>query len=530
MKDKEFNLLREPWIKVMTSEGAVKECSLVDALICSHEYRMLAGELPTQDIAILRLLLAVLQTVVYRVEENGKPALIENRRDAFRRWQAIWNEGKLPQNVIKEYLYKWEERFYLFHPERPFYQVVEASIGTECKASKLNGEISESNNKARLFSSRSGETKESLTYAQAARWLIYVNAYDDTSSKPKQKGRPSCGAGWLGKLGLIYADGDNLFETLMLNLVLVYKNSKCWNKPKPIWEFEKARSSEREQIAMPDNQAELLTLQSRRLLLDRNKDMVTGYKVLGGDFFEKEDAWEEQMTIWRVDDSKKSKAVHINPKRHNPDRQLWREFGNILADEANGERPGVVSWIALLKKSKLINKYKVICFKIASVKYGDKDFFATDVYGDYIEFKTGLLDDVDNHCIQLIKKEIRICDNTASVLGRLADNISKASGNKADSRSKYAKEEFYYEIDIPFRKWLLRISPDSIDSFEELIKNWRKEEYDIVNKIAKNLVKEAGALAFVGRQIEENKERNLYTSPKAYNNFIYEVRQCLEIN
>ena len=66
MDDKKFNLLEEPWVCVMQENGEVKELSLIDALIHAHQYRGLSGELPTQDVAVLRLLLAVLQTVVYR--------------------------------------------------------------------------------------------------------------------------------------------------------------------------------------------------------------------------------------------------------------------------------------------------------------------------------------------------------------------------------------------------------------------------------------------------------------------------------
>lgn len=123
-----------------------------------------------------------------------------------------------------------------------------------------------------------------MEYAQAARWLLYVNAYDDTSSKPKGKGLPSPGVGWLGKLGLIEAVGENLFQTLLLNLTLLKDGRNLWEgENRPIWEREPDKA-ERQEIAVPDNQAELLTLQSRRLLLKRDHDKVVGYYLLGGDF------------------------------------------------------------------------------------------------------------------------------------------------------------------------------------------------------------------------------------------------------
>ena len=61
MKEVEFNLLEEPWIRVLCPDCTIQEVSLTRALLHAQEYTDLAGELPTQDVAVLRLLLAVLQ-------------------------------------------------------------------------------------------------------------------------------------------------------------------------------------------------------------------------------------------------------------------------------------------------------------------------------------------------------------------------------------------------------------------------------------------------------------------------------------
>ena len=219
MEQIEFNLLEEPWIRAMKKDCTVEECSLTQVLLNSHEYLRLSGELQPQDVAILRLLLAVLHTVFYRVDADGNENPIEDEKQALRRWNELWQAKRLPGKPICDYLEHWKDRFWLFHPEHPFYQVPAAERGSEYTAAKLNGELSESSNKIRLFPTRAGKGKESLSYAEAARWLIYLNGFDDTSAKPKAKGLPSPGAGWMGKLGLIWAQGDNFFETLMLNLV-----------------------------------------------------------------------------------------------------------------------------------------------------------------------------------------------------------------------------------------------------------------------------------------------------------------------
>lgn len=159
MKEVEFNLLEEPWIRVLCPDCSVREVSLTQALLQAQEYTDLAGELPTQDVAVLRLLLAVLHAVFGRVDADGQPVEITNTTTAVRQWRSLWKLGKLPEKPIRDYLAKWHDRFWLFHPQRPFWQVPEAKIGTEYTSAKLNGELSESGNKLRLFPSYSGTGK-----------------------------------------------------------------------------------------------------------------------------------------------------------------------------------------------------------------------------------------------------------------------------------------------------------------------------------------------------------------------------------
>ena len=73
MKEIEFNLLEEPWIRVLRPDCRVEEVSLRQVLLQAQAYSDLAGELPTQDVAVLRLLLAVLHGVFGRVNAQGQP-------------------------------------------------------------------------------------------------------------------------------------------------------------------------------------------------------------------------------------------------------------------------------------------------------------------------------------------------------------------------------------------------------------------------------------------------------------------------
>ena len=104
MKEIEFNLLDEPWIRVRDDSCQVHEVSLTDALLHAHQYTSLSGELPTQDIVILRLMLAVLHTVFSRVDADGNAAELEDEEEAVERWTDLWELGQLPEEPIREYL------------------------------------------------------------------------------------------------------------------------------------------------------------------------------------------------------------------------------------------------------------------------------------------------------------------------------------------------------------------------------------------------------------------------------------------
>lgn len=533
MNTTEFNLLREPWIRVRLNDFTVSEVSLTDALLHAHEYRDLAGEMPTQDAAMLRLLLAVLHTVFSRVDVNGEPAPLENTGIALRRWNELWKLGHFPEQPIREYLEQWQDRFWLFQPERPFWQVPEAKIGTEYTAAKLNGELSESSNKLRLFSAYAGEGKTELSYAQAARWLLSVNGYDDTSAKPKGKGLPSVGAGWLGKLGYIQAQGRTLFENLMLNLTLLKDGQRLWGENHPCWELDTPHSEERTEIALPDNPAELLTLQSRRLLLSREGDKVTGFALLGGDFFPRENAFTEQMTVWRDPDAKKSKKTGVTtfvPSRHDKARQFWREFPAVFCDEGESIRkPGVVRWIEALQNEehqrvKILDRRRMVCFRISGMAYGDKDFFVNDAFSDSLTFHAGLLESMKKNWRKEITEQIGKCEQAAKTVGHLAQNLSIAAGDKNDTRTESARTQFYFVIDQPFRQWLQSIDPDE-DELSERVDEWKKQACQLAIQLGEQMVEQTGNAAFVGRSIEDKKTKKkyLYTAPKAYNDFLWEL-------
>ena len=512
MTAKEFNLIDEEWIPVIYLDGTTATVSLRTAFEDAHEIRTLYGDVPPQDAVLIRLMLAVLYCVYSRRDENGAESGMNDLDDALTRWKGLWDRGSFNIPTIDSYLESVRDRFYLFHPEWPFYQV-NIDKGTEYTAAKLNGCLSESSNKPRLFSNVSGECKQSMSYAEAARWLLYVNAFDDTSSKPTRKGEnmPSPGAGWVGKLGFVMVLGRNLFETLMLNLVLADEHDIPFPDGKAAWELDEPHSDERVEIPIPGSPQEILTLQDRRLLLNREGGRVTGYLLLGGDVVSKENALIEQMTMWMM-----NKEGAWIPRRHDPSRAMWRDFSSILMRSGDSQskihEPGVTRWVSTLVDEGLVD-FNMVNVRATGIKYGDKDFFVDDLIDDSITVNSSILMSMNESLNNRIDRTVVKTEECVRILGRLAYDIADLNGlddNRKRIESDKAHTFGYMRLDQPFRRWLASVGSAGSD-IETAFNLWDSIMERILLDAGRELIDVAGTRALIGGIDEKGRIRNGFT-------------------
>lgn len=523
MKEREFNLLDEAWIRVRLPNNSIQEVSLTDALLQAHEYVDLAGETPAQDAAMLRLLLSIPLTIFYRVDMDGNAAPLAAGDEALLRWQSLWEQGSFPEKPLRDYLEKWHERFWLFHPKRPFWQVPEAAIGTKYGAVKLNGEISQSEHKDRMFLLRTGERKEKLTYSEAARWIVNIQSWDDVASKP------GTGVGWLGKIGFIQATGHNLFETIVLNMTMLEDGQELWKKSIPQWERESFLDLGIKS-AYADGFVDILTQPSRSLIILRNEDAVIGFACNGGYSFETRNGFSEQMTLWKKGKSKKNEPVYYEPARHDPAKRMWREFPSIINTNDDARIPGVVQWIVRLQQLKILNRNKHIHFKSAGVVYGSSNSSIADIFDDALSFQIKILDDLGRIWRIRISDEIKNCETAARYVGELQRDLAVAGGfsysdktkGVLDKQAEDARGDFYFAIDDPFRRWLRSIDTEA--DLDEKMEEWQGICRSMALDAGRRMVQESGTAAMLGHKAEIIKgKEELLTAPKAYNRFQYRI-------
>ena len=118
-------------------------------------------------------------------------------RDLLQRWKFLWDKGEFPFSIIEKYLKEYQERFFLFHPKKPFMQVTDLcddqgvighpgeneskNLANLVDLKKFNNEINESGNSVRLYKTRNGQLSGQLSYAEAARWLVHACVNDSDS-------------------------------------------------------------------------------------------------------------------------------------------------------------------------------------------------------------------------------------------------------------------------------------------------------------------------------------------------------------
>lgn len=174
MRPSTFNLIDEPWIRVRRLDSAMPLVSIREALATATEIKAVAGEIPTQDVAILRLLLAILLGSIRPDHERTEQETIDL-------WEAWWEAGTFP-DVVLDYLTAVHSRFDLLDAAAPFYQVAGLTTASG-RASGLGKLIAEVPDGEPYFTTRTREEVASLSLAEAARWLVHCMAFDPSGIK-----------------------------------------------------------------------------------------------------------------------------------------------------------------------------------------------------------------------------------------------------------------------------------------------------------------------------------------------------------
>ncbi|MFF0746621.1 type I-E CRISPR-associated protein Cse1/CasA [Streptomyces sp. NPDC004111] len=506
-----FNLVSSAWLPVQRLDGSTSELSLLEVFAQAPDVRRLVGDLPTQDFALLRLLLAIVHDAV-----DG-PAELDD-------WAELW-ESDDPFSVIPDYLNRHQDRFDLLHPKKPFYQVANLSTAKDEIAS-LNRLVADVPNGEQFFTMRrTGVDK--LSFAEAARWLVHAHAFDPSGIKSGMVGDPRArsgrvyplGVGSVGNLGGVFAEGSTLQQTLLLNLIASdegvveqQKNDQpAWRRPPST-----AAASDAERLAGgPTGLRDLYTWQSRRLRLHTDATGVTGVVLGYGDPLAPYAPWKlEPMSCWRrstAQEKKQGRPLVYMPRQHDPSRAAWRGLGALLPARRSGSEDtgrgipeslpaGIVTWCSMLASEGVLDQRSLIQVRLVGVVYGTQQSVVDEVVDDSVVLPVVLLHEENPAFGATAIDAVHDAQGAVTALGQLAGNLARAVGSNPDPASSSARDLGYGALDGPYRRWLAGLRPD-VDP-QEARTLWQATVRENVVGLGLKLLDSAGPVASEGRMAD----------------------------
>jgi CRISPR system Cascade subunit CasA len=506
-----FDLIDQPWLLVRRRDGTVTELSLIDTFDQAHDLAGLVGDVPTQVFALTRLLLAILHGAV------------DGPRDVDH-WAELWESDRLPIDDIRTYLERHRSRFDLLHQETPFFQVagLHTEKGEMAELSKLIADIP---NGHPFFSTRL-DRDLSLSFAEAARWIVHCHAFDPSGIKSGAadddrvkggKGYP-IGVGWSGLLGGVVPEGATVRETLLLNLIARdYEPLARWAATDlPAWEREPPGAGERPTSHAAGGEphatgfVDLYTWQSRRIRLAHDGHRVTAVLICNGDRLTPQNHHiVEPHTAWRrsaPQELKLKQRLVYMPREHNPERAIWRGLQSLLpgaekpqkGDAAQALSPTVLEWISHV--GDVVGPDFPLRMRTIGMTYGSQSSTTEEIIDDALSLRAVLVRHDAADLAGVVVSCVEAAEKAARALGSLAANLAAAAGGESDGPRSRATELAFAELDISFRTWISGLQSDTDATVAQVV--WHSEARRVVAALGRDLVARASATAWIGRTVK----------------------------
>lgn len=520
-----FDLVHDPWIACRQPDGDVVELGILRTLGRAHDLAGLSGDLPTQTFAITRLLLAVLHSAL------AGPRSVQD-------WEELWKAEKLPVGTIAEYLSLHGERLDLLHPKTPFMQVTDLQTA-KGETSHLSKLIADVPNGVPFFATRRGDL--SLTYAEAARWLVHCQAFDPSGIKSGAvgdgrvkggKGYP-IGVAWCGFLGGVLLEGRTLKETLLLNLVARDPTGDL-----PVWERPPLTAEDESGFAdtgrPPTGPVDLYTWPSRRIRLFAEGDRVTRVLIANGNRLapanknavEPHTAWRRSLNQEKL---QRSSTPIYWPRAHDPDRAIWRGLESLLpalttqqGKEASSYlSPGVLGWLGQLCDYGAIDDDHPVQVRAIGMVYGSQSSVVDDVVHDTLNLHAHLARRDAETQAKVVQSCVQAADAAATALANLAGDLVAAAGGDGTGPRSRARERLFGQLDRAFHEWLSGVSAmaDSVD----LQTRWHETTKEIAQDAADELLSSIAPASWEGRLVRGH----VLTAAHAENRFRIALRKSL---
>lgn len=462
-----FDLIDDGWIPCVLPAGSgvrTEELGIRAVLARAHEIVEIAGDTPPETVALHRLLLALLHRVL-RGPANA------------REWERLWQAGRFDMEPIDRYLEKWRERFDLFHPERPFYQVAELPADRGGSIARMMGQA---DNGQTLFDHTVSASPPAISPARAARLVLAYQSFDTGGRIASNSGGDSALAGTLLQPALTMLRGRTVFETLLLNLQRYEPgwNQQPWrfdaDQDRPGWEREPVRADVRPLAGYID----LLTWQARRVRLlpelggdgrvvVRRAVGMKGWAMEAGEGRQ----GREPMVAYRKRAKAKPGEEPWIAVMFQEGRALWRDSLALLqsaAGERQTLRPALLDWVGDLAAEGTIERGHTVPVDVLGLRadQGKLLFWRHERLAVPLAYLN------DGDLLADLGEALRLVEETGRLLGGsaygpvrdLAAELVGEGGKLSEYAERLGIESRYWAaVDGPFRVLLARLPADDRD-------------------------------------------------------------------
>lgn len=489
-----FNLVDEPWIPVETRDGTTLLVSLGGVFDRSREIARIGGEVPTQSFAILGLASAILRRVVVRRWDRA-PSARQSELDqgpkawGVEQWEQVEQDPDGTIEAVLDYLDAFRDRFDLRDAERPFYQVADLHT-SKGEYSGLEVLLADVPNGEPFFTTRLREGNRRITWAEAARWLVHVQAFDPSGIRSGAVGDPRVnggkgypiGAGWAAQIGGLFVERDTLWNTLLTNLVPNGVGGLHFDGASDLPPWERPQLTEKEEAPGgrdPHGPVDLATWQSRRVRLVGDDDGVVGVVLCQGDRVTPQFRQNlEPRTAWRYSEpqTKKAGTIVYMPQELDPARSLWQGLEALLPGTSPQDPrvkvskaprqipPALSNWLEVLIDHGVLSAQD-IRYHATGVRLGSNNSVIVELIDDAVVLPCAVFGRGRENLRNRVVDAARLAQDLARELGYFAANLARAAGADAtDGEEARAREQMIAAAGPEFARWVLDVSPETIDA------------------------------------------------------------------
>jgi CRISPR system Cascade subunit CasA len=435
---------------------------------------------PLTVAALHRVLLAIIHRAV-----DG-PATSDD-------WSVLWRGKSFLNTPVLEYLEEKRERFDLFSEQYPFYQTAGFSLDSPTTSQKLLHELATANNKT-LFDHNLDTHPAALKPDQAARALITAQMYSfggGQGATSERFGKTFCKHPNFAHAPLVFGaliliQGENLFETLMLNLLRYSKEDNqpipCTSIDAPVWEIDTINTP-MERVS--EGYLDYLTWRSRHIRLlpeEENGETVVRFLYMAqGDIIHKQ--FHERIPGDPMFAYSQGKDGNRYAIKLDAERSFWRdsaalfEFGAGQDSKKYDDRPLNVRRAAGLKSRNVLPKGALRCNIIGIAN--DK---ANPLYWRMEQFTvpSEILEDVK--ILERLKDALRFAEDVGltvrSQTRSLAQYVLAPDGRKADTKAVTrlasalgTEAQYWARLDASFREFLSGLTEEGLRNWYKKVKN-----------------------------------------------------------